>query len=521
MRILFLEARVEKIRASLGATWVYTETFSETRLIDMQNSTAWIDTSEGISFIPNSGDEKTIPMHSISLIESSLPRLGDFLGSNPKQAFDGIDSTNWRCLFVNDQWATATYDIATLADITAISIDPVGFGIEAKIDVEIEGSYQELIRAVIYNKKTFSIYQHNVSKIRVSFRSATSVLPKIVGIREIILFQTISTKSAEIISRELKPTDPFTEIKLSTKGEFPQGTKVDTYFRTSTGTNWIPLPVNDWHPIYATDTTSIHDLNFTEAVAGISSLSFRGLYAKNLNMSSTPLTNVEGKMEVGENMVEITCFKKDWIEAGEFPKILSPLDFANYKVKRTWSKVPIRSYITNGSGNVVQLYGETTIKTDTELTKEGTAMLFQRRLDPDRYPAEISQFNQLCVIPLVGAKASGSMQFDYNYKISFMVFAPRAFSYQDARYWFYQGYRKANRRLYRDIGKSFGTFVLYVNDILVVGEDTAKTISTDHKIEGISVSQVDRGKSFSLNLNTGWNKIEILMNVYDTDKYRI
>ena len=47
------KAKIEKVRASFGATWIYTETFSNTNLIDMQNTTAWLDTAEGISFIPN------------------------------------------------------------------------------------------------------------------------------------------------------------------------------------------------------------------------------------------------------------------------------------------------------------------------------------------------------------------------------------------------------------------------------------------------------------------------------------
>lgn len=511
------KAKIEKLRSSLGATWVYTETFSDTRLIDMQQTTAWIDSSEGIAFIPNSGDEKTVPMQDINLVETTIPSLSNFLGSNPKQAFDGLDATNWRCLFVSDDWTCALFKLNNSSDLTAISIDPVGFGIEVKVEVEINGILEEAVKAIIYSKKTFPIYKSKVSKIKISYKSATTVLPKVVGIKEVVLYQTISTRFSEIYSQRLKPNEPFTEIKLATKGEFPQGTKIITFFRTSTGATWTEIRNNDWNSIYPTDTTSL-TLSFTEAVQGTSADGFRGLYGKGLNLSSIPITTTEGSLEIGNNMVEVTSFKKDWIEEGSFPKILSPTDFTNFKTKRTWSSVPIKSFITQGSGTCLQLYGETTIKGTADLTRGGPYMLFQRKLD-DSYPIEISTYNQLCIVPLVGGTASGVMQSEYNYKLSFMVYAPKAFSYQDARYWFYQGYRQANRRLYKDIGKSFGTFAIYVNETLAVGEDVAKTISTDNKIDGVSITEIDLGKSFSLNLNAGWNKIEILMNVYDPSKY--
>jgi hypothetical protein len=484
----------------------------------MQQTTAWIDSAEGVAFIPNSGDEKTVPMQELTLLESSVPSLSNLLGSNPKQAFDGLESTNWRCLFVTDEWTSATFKLEKDSDLTAISIDPVGFGIEVKVELLVRDTFEEVVRAIIYSKKTFPIYKKDVTKIRVSYKSATTVLPKVVGIREVVLYQTISTRFAEIHSQRLKPSDSFTEIKLSTKGELPQGTSITTFFRTSTGVAWTQLRNNDWNPIYATDTTSLM-LSFTEAVKGTSTLGYRGLYGKALSLGSIPVTNTEGTLEIGNNMVEVTAFKKDWIEDGQFPRMLRPEDFSNYKTRRTWSTVPIKSFITQGSGTCVQLYGETTIKSSADLTRGGPHILFQRKLDETVYPLDISRYNQLCIVPLVGGTVSGMMQSDYNYKISFMVYAPKAFSYQDARYWFYQGYRVADRRLYKDLGKSFGTFVLYVNDVLVVGEDLAKTISTDHKIDGISVNETDLGKPFSLNFNSGWNKVEILMNVYDPSKY--
>lgn len=512
------KAKIEKVRASFGATWIYTETFSNTNLIDMQNTTAWLDTAEGISFIPNSGNEKTVPMQNITLVDSSLPETSDFLGSNPKQAFDGLDSTNWRCLFINDEYASATYSLSNPSNITAISIDPVGFGISVLIEAEVNGVFEKAVQAIVYSKKTFPIYKPQATKIKVSYKCATASLPKVTGIREIVLFQSVSVKTAEIISSRLKPSDAFTEIKILTKGEVPQGTKISSYYRTATGAAWQEARVNEWNPLYPTDTTSL-SVSYTDAVPNTSLVNFTGLYGKGLPISAIPVTTTEGIMDLGTNMVEVSVFKKDWLEEGELPKLLSPADFSNFATKKAWSYVPIKAYTGNGSGTCVQLYGETTIKNDTGLTRGGPYMLFQRKLDDVQYPSSISTYNQMCIVPLVGAKASGMMQADHNYRISFMVYAPKAFSYQDSKYWFYQGYRLANKRLYKDIGKSFGTFSIYINDQLVASEETAKTISTDNKIEGNPLTQTDLGQPFTMNFNEGWNKVEILMNVIDPSKY--
>jgi hypothetical protein len=505
------KAKVERYRASFGATWIFTETFSKTDLIDMQSTNSWLDTSEGIAYIPNLGDEKSIPMSTISLMEYSIPETSSFLGSNPKFAFDGLDSTNWRCLFVTDEFTAATFSLASATSITSISIDPIGFGIDVIIETEINGKFEQAIRSIVYSKRTFSLLKSNVSKVRVKFKAATSVLPKVVGIKEIILFQSGSLKTSEVYSKKLKPNEPFTEIKVATKGQVPQGTSIKTYFRSTSGGAWQPIYSEDWQPVYPTDTASIF-VNYTEASSKSSTVNFSGLYGKQLQLSAIPVTTVEGVLGLGSNMVEVSAFKKDWLEIGDVPKLLTLEDFDAYPTKRTWSTVPLKSFTASGSGTCLQLYGETTIKNDTSISRGGPFMAFQRRL------AE-STYNQFCIVPLTGANASGMMQYGHNYRIAFMAYCPKAVTFQDAKYWFYQGYRQANRRFFKDIGKSFGTFAFYLNGNLIASEKIGKTISTDNKIEGKNLTDVDLGTSFTMNLIEGWNKIEILMNVIDPNQY--
>lgn len=511
------KARVEKLRSSLGATWVYTETFTNTQYLDMENTSAWIDTSEGVAYLPNSGDEQTVPMQEISIESFVLDNQCDYLGSNPKHAFDGLDNTNWRCLFVNSSWTSAVATLAKASDITAITIDPVGFGIELTVDIDAGNGFEQKIKSIVYSKETFPLDVKQVKKVQIAFKSATSVLPKTVGIREIVMYKSQASKSATVYTKLLKPTDPFTEIKINTSGKFPVGTEVSTYFRTATGNAWTKVEVGDWHPIYATDTAALY-VDATQAVAGTSSLGFRGLYAVSIPISKIPLSISEGEMNIGENMVEVSTFKKDWAEDGDIPHVLSQEDFSTQRLARTWSNVSTKFISSAGTGIILQYNGQTSINGDSDLTRDGNLMMFQRRITGE-YAENITTYNHLYIVPLVGNSSLNRMQYDYNYRIKYHIYCPKQFSFSGAKYWFYQGYRNAGRRAYKDIGKAYGTFSLYINGTLVAGDALPNTIYTDGTTDGGAT-----GKDFSISMNAGWNVVELLMNVinpadYGTDSF--
>ncbi len=509
------KASVEKTRASLGATWVYTESFNTTNYIDMQETTAWLDTAEGIAFLPNSGPEKTIPPQAITIIEQGSPSNGNLLGSTPFHAFDGLDSTNWRCIFVSDDGSRA-YAVAQFqkpTDITAMTIDPVGFGIDLLIETDSGDGFKEAVKAIIYSKKTFPIERQLVKKIKVSFKVATSVLPKTVGIRELVLYSSESIRTAEIISKLLKPSDPFTEVKIQYKGEIPLGSKITTYFRTATGDPWIKADTADWFAIQETNNASF-SVSMTDSVPDTSSRSFRGLYGLAIPIGQVPLTISEGVMDVGKDMVEVSAFRKDWAEEGDIPHQLSSRDFENINTIRTWSFIPTKSFLSQGTGLVLQNYGDTTIKDEEELTRSGKVMAFQRRLNSDEFSPEITTFNQMVVVPLVGAVSGNNMQYGYNYRMRFWVHCPKQFHYNDGRYWLYQGYRKSGRRSYRDVNKSYGSFSMYVNDTLVAGETSPYTVYDDDSNDGATL-----GKNYSFTFNEGWNKVEVYINTYDPSLY--
>lgn len=505
---LVKRATVEKSRAFLGSTWMYTESFTNTALLDIGNTTAWIDTSEGISYLPSSSDEGSIPVSLISVMEQSLPQGGNFLGSGAKHAFDGMESTSWKSIFINNTYASTIISVPE-SNLTSISVDPVGFGIEVIIETDSGQGFESAVKAIVYSKKSFPVDKPKVKRLRVSFTSATTVLPKTVGIREIILYKNASQKSAEIYTKLLKPSDPFNEIRVDYVGSSPIGTDITCFYRTATGSTWKQINPFDWYSISNSFTSNL-SVRHSDAVSSDSAVTFKGLYAIQVPVGQSPLSTNEGVLNIGQNMIEVSAFKKEWAEQGDIPHEIRAEDFTSVEVSRTWSTVPLKSY---SSSYVIQGSGSTTISDDSSICRDGTVFAFQRKLDPDTFSSSDSQYKELCIVPLVADSLKNRCQYNYNYKLKYMVHCPSQVYFSDAKYRFYQGYRQVNTRSYQSLGKAYGSFSMYINGDLVAADSSPYTIYSDDSTDS------DTGKSYSLSLNEGWNTVEIFISITDPNLF--
>ncbi len=111
--------------------------------------------NEGICFLPSYGIDQVVSPSLIKVENQTLPATSSFLGSSPSMAIDGLNTTNWRCLFFTNEFATATFKIAeTVSKISAITIDPVGFGIKLIIELDSGAGFEEVVNSTIYNKSS-------------------------------------------------------------------------------------------------------------------------------------------------------------------------------------------------------------------------------------------------------------------------------------------------------------------------------------------------------------------------------
>lgn len=502
-------ALAEKDRASIGGLWGYTETFTSVSLIDMDRTTSWIDTSEGVALLPNAGPESIIKPERLRVQDQTLPGGSSSIGSTPSDATDGLESTSWRVLFTLDSGAAkATYQLDAPTDLTAIQIDPIGFGLNIEIQVDDGTGYRSVIKTLLYQKKTFPVEEINIQRIRVIFTPATAALPKIVGIREITVYSTEFTRTSMVYSKILRPSVPFTDVRVDVSGQLPGGSKLVPYVATSSGGPWTELNPGVWTAI---DEPNIVSVSFRPSDS-IESAEYRGLFGFSNGIAPYPAAhNREGVLEMGMSQVEVTAFPKDFAEIGDSPHLLTPEEFDTVLSRKTWTSSPLPHFRFADGQYYTKSYGGTELQS-LGLVR-GAQILYTR--DPNRSD---TPYHELCIDPLGGSKSLNMLQFGYNYRFRFYVYSTQEIEY-GGNYWFIQGYRKTGARPYRESGKSWGAFSIYVNSELVAGEDTPYTMFDDNSLE----DGAELGQGYTLRFRKGWNKVEILVSIVDpnsdTDTY--
>ena len=511
-------AQTERQRSSSKAAWAYSEAFTSTTRLDMSQTTAWIDASEGVCILPNAGLEQTVVPDLITIISSTYPTGGAPITSAPQQAFDGLADTSWQSVFTvpNGQYASCVAQLKNPETITAITIDPIGFGLDLLIEVDNGTGYQELMRGLVYSKSTYAVEKDGVQRIRISYLPASTALPKVVGIREVTLYTSVSTNFASVYSLPFRPTEPFVDVMLDTTSQIPGGASVRGYVRPSTQDPWTELQFGVWTPI-APVLTQRFNVDIDQAQP---QSVFRGLYGLNL-VGSPAASQSEGTLDMGEGQVEVTAFSRDWAEQGDAPHILVPGDFDVTTARKTWADVrlanlsPTSYIVQTASGSL--LSGASLVK--------GQEVIFHRRISSPNNTGGTGRsdapYGELCIVPLGGRRSANMLQFGYNYRMRFWVHCTKELFYGStldaegtfAKYWFLQGYRKDGARPYREVGKSWGAFSLYVNGELVAGDSSPYTIYATG--EALREPGATLGKPFAFKLSEGWNEVQILVSVVD------
>lgn len=497
-----------KLNLSNSNTWSITETFANTNNIDMPDSTVWVDTSEGSITIPTSNSSLIVNPDTIVFTSQTVPTGGSFLSSTARDAFDSQYNTNWICMFTQPGQAQCVIGIP-ITYINTITITPLS-GINILIDSSLGGGvFTNVINDVIYSKTTYIIDQSNISSLRFSFSPANATLPVTCGITEIVMYTSTSETKAVMESVIFNPTSPFTTVKMDYVGTVPSNTLVNlSYNVAGSGGPWNQLVPGQWTSISDSSNTTLY-VSPNQATANSI---YRGLYGIPVGTNPQPLTTGTGQLQVGLNQMQVQSFYKDWRVDGLVPKILGPDDFQGQIVSTTWAGVD--SQAINTDQFVVQQNNQTEISGNPLLSQGGQFLFFQRPITYVPASPTDNAYQHMCIVPLQNAQFN-SLQYTYNYSFSYQVFCPNAFTYSNAKYWFYQGFRKVGSASYRNINKSFASFSMYINGILVAGTANPYTIYSDNSFDAAGF----QGVNFPLSLQQGWNTIEMFMNVVNPNIY--
>ena len=496
-----------KLNLSNLGMWSYTETFSNTSNIDMPNSSVWIDTSEGSVTIPTSNSSLIVNPDSIYFTSQSVPPGGSFLSSSPLNAFDSMYNSNWICMFTKPGPAQCVVTLPAVY-INTITVTPLS-GINLVVDYSLGSDvFTNIINDVIYSKTSYIIDVSNIASIRVSFSPANTNYPVTCGISEIVMYTSTSETKATLESVILSPSNPFTTIKMDYTGTVPTNTLVNLYYSVTTSGDWNLLTPGQWTSISNSNNITTY-VNPSQATA---SSIYRGLYGVPIGTNAQPLTTGQGQLQVGLNQMQVQSFYKDWRVEGSVPKILGPSDFVGQIIKTTWCGVD--SQAINSNQFIIQHKNQTEISDNPLLSQGGQFLFFQRPITYTPASATDSAYKHLCIVPLQNSEFN-SLQYGYNYSFSYQVFCPNAFSYSNAKYWFYQGFRNTGSASYRNINKSYASFSMYINGTLVAGTASPYTIYSDNSYDVTGF----QGVNFPLSLQQGWNTVEMFMNVVNPNIY--
>lgn len=488
-------AEAEASKLALGGRWSFADTFATADWVDQNLSTTWIDVAEGIVFLPALADVQTVAPKRIKLIQENVSPGNNLLGSTVLNAFDALESTVWHAAFVNDvQTVQGEIAIDYATDITAIGIEPIGAGIIVTVEVYSGNEWTQVLKESLYSKTTFGVTLTKVERVRVTYSAGASTLPKVLGIKNIVLYTAQSANSADLYTLTLTPTTTFNELYLSYDALIPADASVRSFYTDSPSGKWKSIEPNVW--ISMTDTATTHKtIN-----AATPKVFTSGVYK--VDIEGQAINNISGELEVGVNQVEIAAFSSNWLLTGNHTKNLTPTDFTKENLLKTW--VDVLSAPINGLNNGVQLQAfnlNTLSDSPYFITRGGNLLVSSPRSDLD--------FDVLHLIPLVGDKSRNTLQSTYNYRIKYHFYCDNPYYFEQGSYWFLQGFRQTGTRTYRQTGKSYGAFTVYLNNNLIAGDNIPYTIFNNNTLE----SGAELGKPVSYKFAQGWNTIEMLVSI--------
>jgi hypothetical protein len=500
-------ADLEGFKSGYNGTFVFGDSFTSAENIDLTNTSAWFDVSEGIVFLPNSVVSSSIDPKNIRVDSVDNDEGSDSLGSSPLDAVDGLENTSWKTMFVTaNAESYAVYSFDKEYNISNIQIDPTGFGCEVKIEVNKGNGFELVNTEIIYKTTTFIVGHSNVRKLKITYKPASAVLPKTVGIRNIRLFTENTVDIATLRSRDINIPINYSQILLDFTSKIPAGTYIKSYISNDSGVTWTEIKKQAWKYL---------QLNQNNIVKiDKSKVRKEGSFWV-VDVTNAPTTYTEGSLLVGKNQVEVTAFKKDYTALGELPHTPAENDFLSQDIKkfRTWLNVPT----LNERTNTTQLFLPPTSSQNTSAIKGAEILPFEFQVTGDKY-------QNLCYLMLGGGKTKNVCQPNFTYKVSYFVYCENDFFVDQAKYSFLQGYRDRSFKSFTEVSKVYGGFTLDINKSTVITSNKPFTVYTTADTNGCFVEGGvngigNLGSSFNFTLRKGWNLIETYLHTLDPDLY--
>jgi hypothetical protein len=472
-----------------GNNRVLFDNFRNTDKIDLSNTTAYIDVSNGFATLPiSTASSVRYPASSIQLVSENFTSGGYSIGSTFTNVFNDYTDQSWQAKLPNNGVYTAVVNLtggaiiagtANEVEINRIAIDPI-----STITIQIEGSTDKLNWVTLGNATISTSYVFELDPTWVLFLRFT-ISGETASIRSIALSMVGTTDTATLVSKALTSNTPIYNFQFITNQILPYGTSISHFMSTNNYTGWIPIQPG---PVTLNNAAmnSIVFGNAGDFVADNLS-SPTTLWAYSLN-SGLPIIAESGQVWRGIGQFRVDSFKFNWDSYADTNHVPDLSD---------WDK-----NLGTVHSCYMQSMGVNSGDIPPAATKSGTSFLFN-------YVQTGQVWWGINLSDYITGKVLST---NSNYKITSYLYSDRDTVISNFGGGVYARNPSNPNAVPSVTNLNTWGWAMYVNSVKVAFDNTFYGTA----VPGSGALLSSQGKSFPVAIKAGWNKIELLVYIPST-----
>jgi hypothetical protein len=444
------------------------ETFSTTENLDLDRSTnLFVDTSfKGI----------TIQPLQLSTIKPSSMQVVTSFDNNIKEitsnvfAFDHNRITSWTIAYGSDGFATLSIKLTEPQNLNGITFD-----VNSPIYVEIYTKDNlNLAKGAISYKSVFSFQESLLDFLTIKIKPSSLTYPAIVSIKNIFLHHSMYLNYAEVYSKEISIPNPYGKVLYQPESFETSDAKIKSYISTSSGGPWILLEKDKWINIFG---------NWSgQQLFGSEDLVSEIGKTYSYDLSNSMLERDSDSLYVGHGQIGVSCNKN--------PNQFVVTSIASYDVNTS-------SYSINTSS---------TNNVPTQVQAGQKSFVLERPIDLS-YDELSREYKELVFCPLSGFAESHTARYGNTYTLEWIVECDSSVVIPNVYMYMLQGIRALNKEKYSNLGRSFVSISLSVNDTVIYSEEIGGTVYPDLAIPDLDLVET------SVSLTAGTNKFKLICTI--------
>lgn len=294
-------------------TGTFFDNFTNTNNIDLQDTTAFVDTINSYVSLPISINSSIkYNTNNIKIISEQYSSNYKTVGGPFLSVFNDYTDQIWQASFNKDDHYQIVINLTgkdiVPTHINEVQINRIVINSIGQFNISIEGSTDQLNWFSISNKQistttTFSFNSSWVLFLRFTITNAS----QLIGIRHIDISQVGTSNYGLLYSKLYTSDSPIYSFNFSNKQDVPYGTIINHYIQAGVGNDWVSI-----QPGKVNVGTSINKtIVFSDTLSADNPSDSISLYYYPINLSQPPIIN-SGELKRGINQFNVESIHYDF-----------------------------------------------------------------------------------------------------------------------------------------------------------------------------------------------------------------